>query len=100
MHTQNIEGLWRHIKERVKRPGIRSKYFAGYLFLRHYQDQQLHRFFIEATRLYPTQSDTQRANQEQAPIPLQDYEADPDDPSNFEYAVVSSFSFWRGGGAF
>ena len=37
VHTQNIERLWRDIKERSKRPGVRSKflhqYLARYLFV-------------------------------------------------------------------
>ena len=58
IHTQNIERLWRDLKEWVKRPGIRAKflyqYLARYLFIKAHHDKSLlHHFFVEAARLYP-----------------------------------------------
>ena len=51
IHTQNIERLWRDIKEWIKRPGNRSIYFkqyiSRYLFLHKYpEDKLLHHFFF------------------------------------------------------
>ncbi|GFR94923.1 hypothetical protein ElyMa_000931100 [Elysia marginata] len=58
VNSQKVERLWRDIKEWVKRPGIRSRYLqqylARYLFVTAVPEpQQLHRFFIEASKLYP-----------------------------------------------
>ncbi|GFR61473.1 hypothetical protein ElyMa_005433100 [Elysia marginata] len=65
VNTQKVERLWRDIKEWVKRPGIRSRYFqqylARYLFVTAVPEpQQLHRFFIEASKLYPPFSEVVR----------------------------------------
>ena len=64
IHTQNIERLWRDIKEWAKRPGIRSQYLgqylARYLFVTSVSDQGLlHRFLKEAARVYPPQGEGQ-----------------------------------------
>ena len=59
IHTQNIERLWRDVKEWVKRPGIRSEYLsqylARYLFIKSVPDERrlLHAFFERAALLYP-----------------------------------------------
>ena len=58
MFIENIERLWRDIKEWAKRPGIRSQYLgqylAQYLFVTSVSDQGLlHRFLKEAARVYP-----------------------------------------------
>ena len=76
IHTQNIERLWRDVKEWVKRPGIKSKYLfqylARYLFLTsHEEESRLHHFLIQAARLYPPQGTLQ-----QQPVTL---EEGPDD---------------------
>lgn len=60
VHTQNVERLWRDVKEWVKRPGIRSKflyqYLARYLFIKaHEEDSLVHEFFVQAAALYPPQ---------------------------------------------
>lgn len=65
VHTQNIERLWRDVKEWMKRPGNRSVYFrqylSRYLFIRKYpKDQVLHYFFKTASLLYPPQGERQR----------------------------------------
>ena len=65
VHTQNIERLWRDIKEWIKRPGNRSIYFrqyiSRYLFGNRYpEDQLLHHFCVTASQLYPPQGDRQR----------------------------------------
>ncbi len=75
VHTQNIERLWRDIKEWVKRPGIRPtflrQYLGRYLFLRNCEGgTEVHQFLSEAARLYPPQSE--RALQQRsggAPVP-------------------------------
>ena len=57
VHTQNIERLWRNVKEWAKRPGLRTEYFeqyfGRYLFLDFYGDDAHHQFFLEAGKLYP-----------------------------------------------
>lgn len=79
IHTQNIERLWRDVKESVKRPGIRSKflyqYLARYLFLKDQdEDALLHQFFVQAAKLYPPQSNKRR---ELEPVPgASDQESD------------------------
>ena len=65
VHTQNIERLWRDVKEWMKRPGNRSVYFrqylSRYLFIRKYpKDQVLHYFFKTASLLDPPQGERQR----------------------------------------
>lgn len=59
IHTQNIERLWRDVKEWVKRPGIRStylrQYLSRYLFIRSLKDEPdmlLHNFFKEVSKMY------------------------------------------------
>ena len=58
VHTQNIERLWRDIKGWVRRPGIRAafleQYLGRYLFITSVANRKelLHRFFIEAHKLY------------------------------------------------
>ena len=69
VHTQNIERLWRDIKEWLKRPGNRSVYFkqyiSRYLFIHKYpEDQVLHHFFLTASQLYPPQGDRQRPSRQ------------------------------------
>ncbi|GFR75655.1 hypothetical protein ElyMa_002193800 [Elysia marginata] len=69
VNTQKVERLWRDIKEWVKRPGIRSRYLqqylARYLFVTAVPElQQLHRFFIEASKLYPPFSEVVRRQPE------------------------------------
>ena len=58
IHTQNIERLWRDVKEFVRRPGIRStylkQYIARYLLLKNVPKKlHLHTFLVEAAKLYP-----------------------------------------------
>lgn len=58
IHTQNIERLWRDLKEYVRRPGIISKYLkqyvSRYLFIKNTPPKaRLHHFFTAAARLYP-----------------------------------------------
>lgn len=57
IHTQNIERLWRDVKEHIRRPGIRKshlrQYLARYIFLKTYSDKAVHRFLLEAGKLYP-----------------------------------------------
>ena len=65
IHTQNIERLWLDLKQWSKRPGLRieyfKQYFARYMFLHTLKEEQvIHRFFIEAGRLYRPQSNRQR----------------------------------------
>ena len=65
IHTQNIERLWRDVKEWMKRPGNRCGYFqqyiSRYLFIKRYpEDQLLHHFCIQASLLYPPQGNRQR----------------------------------------
>lgn len=71
IHTQNIERLWRDIKEWIKRPGIRAKYLhqylARYLFLTEYKENPLHYFFIQAGKLYPPRGNRQRPAGEEQP---------------------------------
>ena len=60
MHTQNIERLWRDIKEWSRRPGVRSKYMhqylARYLFVTGTEEKNLlHSFLTQAALLYPPQ---------------------------------------------
>ena len=60
VHTQNIERLWRDVKEFVRHPGICSaylkQYIARYLLLKNVsQKLHLHTFLVEATKLYPHQ---------------------------------------------
>lgn len=58
IHTQNIERLWRDLKENIKRPGKNCKYLEQYLhhyfFIKSFDSSQnlLHNFLIEAGRLY------------------------------------------------
>ena len=64
IHTQNIERLWRDLKEWMQRPGNRLQYFkqyiSRYIFLHKYPEDQLLHFFISASCLYPPQGDRQR----------------------------------------
>lgn len=50
VHTQNIEWLWRNLKEWGKNPGIRSsflyEYLARYLFIKAHEYQHIHHFFF------------------------------------------------------
>jgi len=50
IHTQNIERLWRDLKEWVKRPGIRSiyipQYLARYLFIKEHENSLIHAVFF------------------------------------------------------
>ena len=60
IHTQNIERLWRDIKEWSRRPGSRSKYLhqylARYLFITGTEGKKLlHSFLTQAALLYPPQ---------------------------------------------
>ena len=77
VHTQNIERLWRDLKEWTKRPGMRSEYFeqyfSRYLFLKeNYQDRH-HQFFLAAGRLYKPQSTRQHTLPAPA-VPVEDTE--------------------------
>lgn len=65
VHTQNTERLCRDIKERVRRPGVRSKYLyqclAQYLFSSSMKAGiPLHPFFVQAGKLYLPLSDAAR----------------------------------------
>jgi len=65
IHTQNIERLWRDVKEWSKRPGNRQEfykqYLARYLFLHQYKPEVVHHhFFVEAGKLYPPLSEKER----------------------------------------
>lgn len=57
IHTQNIERLWRDVKEWCRRPGIRKalirQYLARYLFIRAHPVNRLHFFLRQAAKLYP-----------------------------------------------
>ncbi|GFN83903.1 hypothetical protein PoB_001040900 [Plakobranchus ocellatus] len=71
VHTQNIERLWRDIKDHVKRPGICSsylyQYLARYLFISDptiTSKNRVHYFLKEAARLYPPQGGRVRADPE------------------------------------
>ena len=61
IHTQNIERLWRDLKEWIKRPGIAAtylhQYVGRYLFARFYGNESLHHFLITAADLYPFRGD-------------------------------------------
>lgn len=58
IHTQNIERLWRDVKEHVKRPGIDPKflkqYLSRYFFIKSISDpsENLHNFLREVAKLY------------------------------------------------
>ena len=60
-HTQNIERMWRDVKEYLKRPGMRRaylrQYLSRYLFVKTYGEGSFHQFLIQASRLYPPQGD-------------------------------------------
>lgn len=62
IHIQNIELLWRDLKEWVKRKGITRKYLyqhlARHLFIKAFKEEDvlLHKFFVQAGQLYPPQS--------------------------------------------
>ena len=66
IHTQNIERLWRDLKESIKRPGIKTKYLyqyiARYMFMKSEKSHadRLHKFLIYAGKLYPHKSTKQR----------------------------------------
>ena len=66
IHTQNVERLWRDVKEYVKRPGIRAEYMyqylARYLFIRSGKNHGdlLHRFLLSAAKLYPPLGERER----------------------------------------
>lgn len=65
VHTQNIERLWRDVKEWVRRSGIRRcllhHYLSRYLFLKaHSHTERLHMFFTYAAKLYRPQSNQHR----------------------------------------
>ena len=65
IHTQNIDRLWRCLKEWCKRPGIRTKYLeqylARYLFITSTdRSAVLHKFFKVAASLYPPCSERNR----------------------------------------
>ena len=64
VHTQNIERLWRDLKEWTKRPGMLSEYFeqyfSRYLFLKENYEDRRHQFFLAAGRLYKPQLTRQR----------------------------------------
>ena len=61
VHTQNIERMWRSMKEDYARPGIRAEYFNQYIarfLFREKSDEtppdgHLHRFLRAAAKLYP-----------------------------------------------
>lgn len=84
IHTQNVERLWRDVKESVKRPGIRSKflyqYLARYLFIKaHEEDSLLHAFFLQAAALYPPQGTHTR---EVTPLQEEDSSDEETDPTD------------------
>ena len=65
INTQNVERFWRDLKEWIKLPGNKLLYFkqyiSGYFFIGKYPETALiHRFFTEAAKLYPPQSDSVR----------------------------------------
>ena len=83
IHTQNIEHLWRDVKEWVKRPGIRARflyqYLARYLFVKaHDEDTLLHHFFVQAAKLYPPQG-TRLREPQPIPVPATDDSSDEED---------------------
>lgn len=59
--TQNVNRLWIDLKEYVNKRGIRpwhlQQYIARYIFLKHYKDNALHHFLIEAGKIYSPLSD-------------------------------------------
>ena len=75
IHTQNIERLWRDIKEWTKRPGMKTEYFeqyfSRYLFLKENHQHRHHQFFVAAARLYKPQSERHTTGQRAPPIPLE-----------------------------
>ena len=82
VHTQNIERLWRDMKEWMKRPGHCSicfkQYISRYIFLKKYpENQRLHYFCKTAGLLYPPQGDRQRPQRPQE----EEEEEDADDSS-------------------
>ena len=67
IHTQNIERLWRDIKEWSRRPGVRSiylhQYLARYLFISGTEEKNLlHSFLTQADLLYPPQGTKKQRN--------------------------------------
>ena len=74
VHTQDIERLWRAIKEWVRRPDIRAtflrQYIGRYLFLHSCKGgKEVHNFLREPARLCPPQSETTILQQSGAPVP-------------------------------
>ena len=69
IHTQNIERLWRSMKEDWARPGIRAQYFVQYIgrFMFRRKDnprQRLHRFLLAAGHLYKHGSEASAPHEE------------------------------------
>lgn len=74
VHTQNIQHLWKDLKDSVRRPGIKTRflhqYLSRYLFIKdHVHSMRLHAFFTHAGKLYPHQGDRCRQLPE---VPLDD----------------------------
>lgn len=86
VHTQNIERLWRDVKEWIKKPGIKAKYLmqylSRYLFIKKYSDTAFHQFWIEAGRLYPPQSNPPSTSDSRIRVPVPACEEDPTDDSD------------------
>lgn len=83
VHTQNIERLWRDVKENIKRPGIRTEYIkqylGRYLFLKENGFNAVHEFLGEAKKLYPPSLvSKERRNVRPSPIPAIEGEYDDD----------------------
>ena len=61
VHTQNIERLWRDLKEWAKRPGNVKRhvqqYLARYLFVKNFGKNSLHEFLRQDALLYPHASE-------------------------------------------
>lgn len=57
VHTQNIERLWRDVKEWVKKPGMVlyhvKKYIARYVFCKTVTEANFHEFLLTAAKMYP-----------------------------------------------
>ena len=64
IHTQNIERLWRDVKEWIQRPGMvlyhLKKYLARYIFCKTVTDAPFHQFLLAAIELYPPNANKQR----------------------------------------
>ena len=77
VHTQNIERLWRDLKEWTKQLGIKSEYFeqyfVRYIFLKENYQRHHHQFFLDAGTVYKPQS-TRQCTLPGPAVPVEDTE--------------------------